>query len=167
MPPDDELQVAVFYDRFTVGVKGGSLPIEMGGGEGNLVRIEACHWNFELFHTLPDLQAFFGAALSSNPEHELTPLANFEDFQQNKALYGRTLIVWEHAGIGDSTVWLPQQIIPVYGLIRPRRQIIVWSMVFPSDGVYGLGLEVYYRAFSAPRTEREEVNRKYGKYRRS
>lgn len=165
MPVDDEIQVGVFYFR-PPSPGSGSSPIEMGGGEGNLVRILACHWNFELVNTFSGAQTFFGVALSSNPEHELTPLVNFEDFQANKALYARSLEVLQHFGTGDTTAWRETQIIPVYGLVRPRRQIMV-STLLTQELVTGIGLEVYYQAFSAPFTEREEVNRKYGKYRRT
>ena len=166
MPQDDNMQVGVFYHRASNPGQG-AIPIQLGGGEGNLVEMWACHWNFELVDAGPATVVFLGVALSSNPEHEDTPLENFQDFQSNKALYGRALIVADHDGIGDSTIVIPQQVIPTYGLIRPRRQIMVWALVMPEIEVMGLGLEVYYIPSGAPFIEREEVNRKFGKYRRT
>ncbi len=184
MPHEDEMQVAVFSARPDVTVTdNGSIPVEMGGGEGNLVRIWACHWAIELLR-LTDSNAidlFLGLALSSNPEHELTPLEDFVDYQENKALYARarwtynslTRIVfqtngidWGYAYASDLQTQAQTQIIPCYGVVRPRRQIMVWSLLAFTASI-GLTLEVYYTAFGARRTEREEVNRKYGKYRRS
>lgn len=180
MPHEDEMQVAVFSARPNVQTTdNGSAPIEMGGGEGNLVRIWACHWAIELLKMPEEALSgdlFLGLALSSNPEHELTPLEDFVDFQDNKALYARGQWTWnfrafaflqiEGAYASDRQAQTQTQIIPVYGLVRPRRQIFVWSLL-AFTAAMGLTLEVYYTAFGATRTEREEVNRKYGKYRRS
>lgn len=166
MPQDDELQVAVFYKRPPLMAQG-ALPVEMGGGEGNLIKIRACHWNYDIIQASATHIIFIGVALSSNPEHAVKPLIDFVDFQRNKALYARALIISNHFGTGDSTITTNQQIIPCYDLIRPRRQIMVWSTLSPEEDVIGLGLEIYYRTMGAPLTEREEVNRKYGKYRRT
>ena len=182
MRHEDEMQVGIFYERSGEGAEErGSLPVELGGGEGNLVRIWACHWTVELVKigvspTITD--RFLGIALSSNPEHELAPLIGFQDFQNNKALYARALWTFNHQSVivvngldhayaSDRTalLWQPK-VVPAYGLVRPRRQIMVWDLL-NGGAVTGMGLEVYYTAFGATRTEREEVNRKYGKYRRS
>ncbi len=169
MPREDEMQVGVFYSRPVItGGDEGSLPINLGGGEGNLLQIWALHWNIEAVFPGPNRQLFTGVALSSDPEHELAPLINFEDFQSHRALYGRALWIAGHDGIGDTTVSQESKAVPVYGLIRPRRQIMVWSILAgDAQGSMGIGLEVYYTPMGAPFTEREEVNRKFGKYRRS
>ena len=166
MPQEGNMQVGVFYRRVLADESLVSFVVDLGGGEGNLVQIWACHWNFETLEAAASHVFFLGAALSSNPEHENTPLESFEDFQFNKALYARTVIVSDHFGTGDSTVTVPQQIIPVYGLVRPRRQIAVIAKVALQINL-GIGLEIYYTPVGATFTEREEVNRKYGKYRRS
>lgn len=167
MPPDDNVQVGVFFTRLRA-VEATGTVVELGGGEGNLVEILACHWNIENSPQEDSFAAFLGAALSSNPEHELLPPTQFDDFQQNRALYARQIWVYAHAGIGDTTSFFNTRVIPVYGLIRPRRQImVVLNLWRPLETFTAIGLEVYYRPVSAPSTEREEVNRKYGKYRRS
>lgn len=176
MPQDDEMQVGVFSDRVDVAAVGtGSIPVEMGGGEGNLVRIWACHWGIELIK-IADQNAhdsLYGLALSSNPEHELTPLIGFIDYQENKALYARGQ--WSYNSLtringinyaSDLQAQAQTQIIPCYGLVRPRRQLMVWMLAGLTASI-GLRLEVYYTPFGAARNEREEVNRKYGKYRRT
>lgn len=178
MPQDDEMQVGVFYERSGAEVAvEGALPVEMGGGEGNLIRIWACHWTVELVKLAdtPSVDRFLGLALSSNPEHELVHLVNFQDFQSNKALYARALWTYNSLNVliagsdnvinREALLWQPKK-VPCYGLVRPRRQMMVWSLL-NGAAVTGMGLEIYYTPFSATRTEREEVNRKYGKYRRS
>lgn len=167
MPQDGEIQVGVFHD-----IDEGLLPfehgkpVEMGGGEGNLIQIWACHWTIDFIKMGPEADRFVGVALSSNPEHELTPPLNFEVFMEDKALYARQLWSFSHDGIGDSDNGQVTRVIPCYGLIRPRRQIMV-AVIINGEAVVNWNLEVYYNAVGAVFTEREEVNRKYGKYRRS
>lgn len=168
MPPEDEMQVGVFYAR-TIALGSAGVPVELGGGEGNLVRIWACHWNLEKTPTQDGpFDGFLGMALSSNPEHEGTPPFTFADFQSDPALYARAIYLYAHDGIGDTTSFLNNKIVPCYGLVRPRRQIMTVLNLWTGLDIFtGVGLEVYYTPWSVPLTEREEINRKYGKYRRS
>lgn len=168
MPPEDEMQVGVFYVR-TIALGSAGIPVELGGGEGNLVKIWACHWNLENTPTEDGpFDGFLGMALSSNPEHENNPIGLFAEFQSDPALYARAIYAYAHDGIGDTTSFLKNMVIPTYGLVRPRRQImLVLNLWQQLEKFTGVGLEVYYTPWSVPSTEREEVNRKYGKYRRS
>lgn len=182
MPQDDEMQVGVFHAFSGTAIsEEGSLPVELGGGEGNLVRIWACHWAIDFINLESDhgagIDRLIGLGLSSNPEHELTPLVDFQDFQRSQAVYARAQWVFNHRhsslqnGINwadneDISVRTVPQLVPLYGLVRPRRQIMVWTLINGTART-GMRLEIYYTPFGATRTEREEVNRKYGKYRRS
>lgn len=168
MPLEDEMQVAVFYKRLPT-LEVAAIPVEMGGGEGNLVRLWACHWNIEFTDTRDGpVFSFAGGGLSSNPEHETGPGIGFQDFQSDKSIYARAIWIYAHDGIGDTTSFATNKVIPLYGLVRPRRQLMMLVNLWGTlEEFNGFGLEVYYTPFSVPLDEREEVNRKYGKYRRS
>jgi len=167
MRQDDNMQVGVFYSR-PGNLSVTALEVVLGGGEGNLVQIWACHWNIEILDKRSDFDSFLGLALSSNPEHLLAPPIGFDGFQMDKALYARALWLQAHGGAGDTSAFTWNKVIPTYGLVRPRRQIMVMFMLQGGiEGATGLGLEVYYSPTEVPFTEREEINRKYGKYRRS
>lgn len=168
MPQDDEMQVGVFRIPQIGSLGNIGLPVEMGGGRGNLIRIWACHWSIEVTIARSQAIGFIGCALSSNPEHEFDPPLGFVGALGDKALYGRAIWNYAHNGEGDTTSFFQTQVIPVYGLVRPRRQIMTAIQLWGElELVNSIGLEVYYTPMSAPSTEREEVNRKYGKYRRS
>ena len=161
MRQDDKVQVAVFNAR-PAAPDNGAIVAEMGGGEGNLVELLGAHWSIE---GLVAEQTLVGLALSSNPEHFPAGAGDFVAWLADKALYARA--VWISNILTSGYDSIGSQVIPLYGLIRPRRQIIVWTIINGESTSTGFNLEIYYRPASAPFTEREEVNRKYGKYRRS
>ena len=169
MPQDDEMQVGVFYLPEVGALTNIGQAIEFGGGEGNLVRLWAAHWSIEFTDTRDGpVFSFLGCAISSDPEHILNPPGGFQDALGHKALYARAIWNYAHDGIGDTTSFTNTQVIPLYGLVRPRRQVMTAIQLWGElEEVNSIGLEVYYTPMSAIRTEREEVNRKYGKYRRS
>lgn len=160
MQVDGNVQVAVFHDRPS-SPDNGALIAEMGGGEGNLVRLLGAHWSIE---GLVAGQTLVGFALSSNPEHLPAGAGAFDFWLADKALYARA--VWISNFVTSGYDSIGSIYVPLYGIIRPRRQIIVWTII-NGEAATGFNLEVYYQPTTAPFTEREEVNRKYGKYRRS
>jgi len=170
MQVEGEIQVGVFYYRIPLPAATAyrSIPIEMGGGEGNLVRLWAIHYNLELIKAIVPATYFIGIALSSNPEHENNPIDDFAIWQSDKALYGRHLWIADNTGTGNFAFWRKEAIIPLYGLVRPRRQIMsILMFQYSAELLCGVGAEVYYQPTGAVADEREIVNRKYGKYKRS
>lgn len=160
------VHVGIFSTRQTSPVNGGQV-IEMGGGDGNLVRILACHWGIELLDVGADADRIIELGLSSNPEHDQVGAGTFDEFVANKAVYAKATIIHNHDGAGDSDATRWNKVIPCYGLVRPRRQIFVWSII-NGNVATGLWLEVWYEPFAEMnRVERDRVNREYGKYRRS
>lgn len=157
----DDVQVAVVHER-PESSDFGSKIIEMGGGEGNVVELIAVHWHIELVNGAIMWQSL---ALSSNPEHLLTPPADIASNQLDVALYGRAVWIGRTDAVGES--WVAGTIVvPLYGIIRPRKQIMVWGII-ASTSVVGLTGEIYYRPVVLAQRDRDSINRKYGKYRRS
>jgi hypothetical protein len=159
----NDVQVAVAGLRVPSGNTVDSAVVEMGGGEGNLVELLAVHWHVESVQG--GAAVLLVAGLSSNPEHELSPPADFIESMQDPAVYGRASWTGQlHTSGFDSQNGV---VIPLYGLIRPRRQIMVFININDTTLTQFTG-EVYYEPFTEPnRVDRERVNREFGKYRRS
>lgn len=156
------LEVSTFSVRDT-SVFNVGFPMELGGGEGNLVKLVAVHWHIESIQFTSAVLILAG--ISSNPEHELTPPFDFDSFMQNKAIYGRGS--WTAAALTSGFDSQNGVVVPLYGLIRPRRQIMIVSVINSTAATRVTG-EVYYEPFvETNRVERDRVNREFGKYRRS
>lgn len=169
MHPDDDVQVATFAlppdEQFVYSF---GVPVQLGG-RGKVVRMWAVHYH--CYFIDPDSQTLdYRQALSENPEHLDRPPVLTAEFAQDKALYGRA--IWD-----SELAFLPaavtsersrvSQLVPLYGLIRPRRQVWVGIIV---QGLKDISpcIEVYYSPVNdLPRPIIDTINRARGKYRRS
>jgi hypothetical protein len=139
----------------------------MGGGDGNLVRIVAVHYFIENLAVDANADLLIQQGLSSNPEHNDVGAGAFDVFPQDKAIYAKSAIISNHDGVLDSTATRWADRVPCYGLVRPRRQIWVWS-ILNGEAATGIWIEVWYEPFEETnKVQRDRVNREFGKYRRS
>lgn len=169
MHPDDEIQVATFAlppdEQFVYSI---GFPIELGG-RGKVVRMWSVHYH--TYFLDGDSQTIrIRQALSENPEHELRAPVLTAEFAQDKALYARSIVDSEIVNFAANQVGVRQwesRVVPLYGLIRPRRQI--WVNII-TQGLKDMSpcIEVYYSPVSdLPRPIIDTINRARGKYRRS
>lgn len=158
-----ETQVAIIGIRGAGASSVNAFAVELGGGEGNLVELLAVHWHIESVQATAAV--LITAGLSSNPEHLATPPADFVAAMQDKAIYGRG--VWTGAFVTSGFDSQNGVVVPLYGLVRPRRQVGIVTIINAAAATQVTG-EVYYNPFTETNTvERDRVNREYGKYRRS
>jgi len=164
MPQDGRIQTATFSYEGATGYN--SMPIEFGS------RGEACELLGVHYHCLglrTDQDSSFITALSSNPDFEVTPPVAIGEIMAGKSTYGLLCIVQDFyqatadgLAMGEAVLtW----IIPLYGLIRPRRQMWVWSI--SANITMPLVCEIYYRPVTLQDDEMDLLNRKYGLYRRT
>jgi len=139
----------------------GAAPVEMGA-RGEAVEL----WGLHLItgEMAVVVSQSLMVALSSNPRHELTPPGGEDAFVLDPALYGMALVRKStHTNVGEISI--PQAFVPLYGIVRPRRQILVWSFIRPAANVV-FRVEIYYRPVSLNKPDLDALNLKYGKYRR-
>ena len=153
MPQEGNIQVVTFSKELT-SPDFRSAAIEVGA-RGEAVELLGVHYFLETILTA----GTFNVGLSSNPEHVLNPPATTDLFLFDPAIYGKS--GWQKLNVNESET----RVIPLYGLIRPRRQIIVWAWESASI-VAILTIEVYYRPVQLSKTDLDTLNLKYGKYRR-
>lgn len=162
MPAEDNVQV-VSRAIVTEATDNNSLVIDVGA-RGQAVELLAIHYNFRQFNA--NETQYLLIALSSNPEHELVIPATAALFLSDASSYG--FLALNHLEtVGAAGVWqvlLPVIVVPLYGLVRPRRQILMWR--FAGDSSLSLRADIYYRPVSLNKTELDSLNLKYGKYRR-
>ena len=163
MPPEGNTQVAVVSFRAATDT-GASVVFEIGA-RGVAVELIAIHYQFS-GGWLPDANRQLFIGLSSNPVHQQTPPVSIDQFLVDRAVYG---IGYHHflqvlTVEGARTILLETLVIPLYGLVRPRRQILVATGA--SGGAIQMRAEVYYRPTSLSRVDLDTLNLKYGKYRR-
>lgn len=171
MPADDNLDLQVSrYSTdgyFSPGATWRGTPIELGG-RGRLVKLWSVHYSVSEINDDPTTLDLWYNALSSNPEHQGDYIATTDAFFQDKALYGTAVFGQRinKSATGGASRWVWTQIIPLHGLIRPRRQIWV---LFRNGWAewYQFGMEIYYSEIPMLPGDIITANRKYGKYRRS
>ncbi|MBA7554137.1 hypothetical protein ES705_46749 [subsurface metagenome] len=142
------------------------IPINM---QGKAVRLWAVHYSIAVALGQTG-SGLWVNALSSNPSHEGEQAAlNLDYFVRSPDLYGTSawidrVIVWEPAGVGITRT--STKIIPLYGIIRPVRQIwIVYLVGFV--GSDRMICEIYYEPIELAKSDLDSLNRKYGRYRRT
>ncbi|MBA7582725.1 hypothetical protein ES708_24662 [subsurface metagenome] len=177
MPQEDSNPVEVANFSIKVGqelvdeVTRFAVPIDFGG-HGDVCELLAVHYSpYDLFAS-KYVEGMFFSGLSSNFEllDNLT-LASMShwDFAADRSIYGRYM--WRHRqqgatpATGNTMALIDTSIIPLYGLIRPRRQ--VWVIVTIGFPGINAAMELYYRPIRLADEDRDTVNRRYGKYRRS
>ena len=163
MPQEGNVQVVVPTLAVVEGTTTGSV-VEFGA-RGEAVALQGLHVAIEGFSSAVELIVF--VALSSNPGHLLTPPVTDAARRGDKALYGATIFACreELTSTGGRTYCVPSISTPLYGLIRPRRQILLINFINP--GVTPtIRVEIYYKPLSLGKIELDALNLKYGKYRR-
>ena len=160
MQDEGKVQV-VNYARTVTSPSFSSLVVEMGA-RGEAVEMIALHISISAI--LPSTtQRSIVVALSTDPSHEVVPpVARIAMFSL-KALYGFSSGFWQVGASGGARS--STEIIPLYGLVRPRRQILVWAWVGITEE-QTFRVEIYYRPVSLNKEDLDALNLKYGKYRR-
>lgn len=147
-----------------------SIPVEFPIGIKQVVSLIAIHWALEQLKDSGAAGAgLFMAALSENPNHELTPPGGVAEFQSNPDLYG--MVTWtsfmDQSGINRSSQGIiGTQIIPLYGILRPKRQIAVFANIW-AVSITGIRGEIYYEEEEPSGVVVDAISRRYGKYRRT
>lgn len=166
MPHEDDVKVASFdvHDEDGVAFERG-LPIEVGG-RGKVVQLWGAHYLLTNMDTALTFMQFV-TGLSENPEHVLNPPASAIAMSQSRAVYGRAH--WNAGWAGAAGTWNTLGMwVPLYGIIRPRRQVWVMVGVQGESVQFNPVLELYYTPIDTlPRQVINAVNRSRGKYRRS
>lgn len=143
------------------------IPIEFGG-RGGVVQIWGIHHSVGRGHSVGSADIFWGSALSSNPDHEGELVAgDLDEFMGSAAIYGNYIMAERRnlTTTGGFTALYGTAVIPLYGIIRPRKQIwVIYIIGFV--GSYRFNIEVYYSEIDATLKQEAQVNYKYGKYRR-
>ncbi|MBA7686060.1 hypothetical protein ES703_94496 [subsurface metagenome] len=167
MPPEDDLvEVLVVKHETAGGAVSEATPVEMGA-QGKLVELIAIHYAVE-YLGLPNVTWIVNMGLSSNPNHLLNPPISRAHFLGDSSIYGAfshtftMLIAGATYALGH---WLDLQVVPLHGLIRPRRQIFVIRVDTPV--ATRVRLEIYYRPIAIKGIIKSTIDRKFGKYRRS
>ena len=145
-----------------------SVPIE-AGARGELIAINS------VSYTPPDPDAvehsMIMSALSTNPEHEAKPPASIKEFMESKALYAKNVLYVMGKAAGESYGWqidIRTDVIELYGLLRPRRQIwVIYAVFMHGFEISWYGLELNYRPVKVDDITLSEYNQRYGLYKRS
>lgn len=146
-----------------------SVAVEFPIGIKEAVSLIAVHWTIERPLGAVQGEHLFLAALSENPEHELTPPVGVAEMQGNLSLYGMASWLGVSSAVGDGRTQdtsIGTIIVPLYGILRPKRQIAVFGNV-ASTGVTGIRGEIYYTEERPPLEVVNAISRRSGKYRRT
>lgn len=143
------------------------IPIELGA-RGGLVQLWGIHHYLAQAPVSTDYGGLWASALSSNPDHVGDIALGLDEFIGSPALYGTMTVAsgvsTTVTGAQSSRYWA--MYTPLYGIVRPRRQVWVLYLVI-HEGFHRMGIEVYYSEIEAGRVDEDAVNRKFGKYRRA
>lgn len=164
MPEEGNVQVAIKgFQTTTAGTfDSGAVIIELGA-RGQAVEMIALHHTLGII--LTSLGQYNLVGLSTNPEHELAPPEGVDLFLKDSAVYG--VSNFSYNGVGTNFARSERtNIIPLYGLIRPRRQVLVWLCGNTDEIPTDIRVEIYYRPIELNKVDLDALNLKYGKYRR-
>lgn len=165
MGNQDLIKKKIIYAR-TAATSYTSLPVEFPLGIGEAVSLIAIHWHIE---SVADAggSALLMAALSENPNHEANPPGGVAEFQGDLSLYGMASFAEWAGGVahGGRMAIYGVQVIPLYGILRPKRQIAVFANIW--GAITGIRGEIYYEEARPGTDVVDAINRRYGKYRRS
>ncbi|KKL79982.1 hypothetical protein LCGC14_2009390 [marine sediment metagenome] len=163
MPDADNIQVAV-VSRLLVAGFPWRTAFEMGS-RGQAVRLFAVHYSWERLFS--DSDSRLKVAMSTNPEHEISPPLTEPAWMLDKSLYASFSGGFDQdvrSDIGYTFNTWRTAVIPLYGIIRPRRQVLVGNYVSATG--MNFRAEIYYSVAELGKTELDTLNLKYGKYRR-
>jgi len=164
---EDLIKKKIVYSRTSITTYT-STPVEFPIGIGEVVSLIAIHWHIEQMKQAIG-QGIFIAALSENPDHELNPPIGVAEFQGNLSLYGMATWIQFSAYAGTDYSWGVNSnslIIPLYGILRPKRQVAVFANVW-AGGYTGVRGEIYYIEERPGADIVNAISRRYGKYRRT
>ena len=165
MRQEGETQVLTYNQHVGESNPAVSIPIE-AGARGELIAINSVRYSPPDIGTFAAIHWVIMNALSTNPEHEENPPASIAEFMESKALYARSVqLHLSAADLPDHTIEVIH--VPMYGLLRPRRQIWVIYAVGISSAEVWYGLEVNYRPVKVDDTTLSEYNHRYGLYKRA
>lgn len=153
-------------------------PFEVGA-RGQAVQLWAVHYH--VYNSLADVAlTWLGIALCENPDiadkYPGGPAAfrtGFGSvlFQRTASLYGRA--TWHMrrgtTGLGDTGSYnrdVNSVIVPLYGIVRPRRQVLLACGIGYTAKI-DVGAEIYYTAVGGVPDLISAVDLARGKYRRS
>ena len=145
---------------------GGAVPLEFGA-HGNAIKLLAVHYTLQnIFSGMPGQ---ISVAISSNPAHDPNPLLGVDYLNEQKSLYGFFRRDWELIIAGEAYGFMSMystEIVPLYGLIRPRRQLLVW--LFQNlTATINIRADIYYEPVILGKIQLDTLNRRFGKYRRT
>jgi len=167
MPLEDRpVQIAIASLGSDAPPTAGATPIEMGG-RGDVVELIAVHYSMNIVNTPVLLQ--YALALSSDPEHELAPPATIEAILVDTSVYAvlaQIKALTTSATGYATTMEFNTRIIPLHGIVRPRRQIFIMTYEGTVQPILARA-ELYYRPISVDKVTQDVINRRYGKYRRT
>lgn len=144
-----------------------SIAVEFPIGIGQVVSLIAIHWHLEQVKSSTGAGLLM-AALSENPEHLANPPIGVAEFQGDPDMYG--MATWASFSLVNGSDWARDSvthslIVPLYGMLRPKRQIAVFANVWVDyTGVRG---EIYYEEETPSSEVVNAISRRYGKYRRT
>lgn len=158
MPQEGNIKVKEWSNRLvTVGVHG--YPLNFGA-QNKAVKLLGVN----LLFSAAGLSASGDmiTALSSNPNHLDAPPA-YPEILLDEALYARQH--YDTVRVGDEhSIFFHNQWMPLYGLLRPTRQILIVYNLLQNNCV--LAMEWYYEEIELSQTIQDDLNLVYGKYRR-
>jgi len=162
MQVDDRISLKTWHWRQSVGYYDSQV---VRFGASDAVSLKAVHYSIE---GVPDATGFWGMALSRNPGHLLAPPDEIAEWVTDEALYARGQW-WDTTRGGTLHAFqahIGTQVIPLYDIIVPSRQITV-AMAIGGSGAYGMVAELYFREVKlSSREEADLLNITWGKYRR-
>ncbi|MBA7689331.1 hypothetical protein ES703_97837 [subsurface metagenome] len=146
------------------GSVGVSRPIEFGA-KGDAVRLFEAHYSVREAHveTGTTIRAYF--ALTTDPAFLVTPPL-YAAFFTDDSFYGRGIYVVRTTSTVD-IVKFESLIIPLWGIIRPRRQIFCAIASQAEHSPQYVNAEFFYESVDLSLPDMASLNRKYGKYRRT
>lgn len=174
MPVDGEVRELVVATDLINDEENLGIPISFGvGRKDRAVRLWGAKYSISGFTASAGVTLTWGFALSENPEHELAANRPTLVFAfSNEAIYAFHYArkgafqfqQGEHGGgayaFEDHTAH-----IPLYGILRPFRQIAMfWN---ESDAGVKMRAEFYYSPVSEGVIDLESLNRQKGAYRRT
>jgi len=161
--PHDLIKKKVIFTRST-SASYFAVPVEFPVGLNQVVSLIAVHWSIE-FTRLAAGQGLFWAALSENPNHLATPPAGVAEFQGDPDMYGMACFIGNMAGAHFNPTVLQPHVIPLYGILRPKRQVAVFANVWGTN--LGCRCEIYYEEEEPAGAIVDAISRRSGKSRRS
>ena len=161
MPADVKVSTYSFdFEPYLVNAR----PIEFGVAINESVSLLGIKYNIETVTAHMNNDNFM-VALSSDPGHIANPPANINALFRDKSIYAMWSRLFTVVGPQNYTLIVETKCIDLYGLIRPKRQVLLTA--FWRETLASLQVEIYWQQLSRSIEETATTNRKYGKYRRT